>query len=241
MGGLFTMKIIIVKDQQQGGEKALEVFKQALDQGAEVFGLATGSTPLTTYTELVNSDLDFSQKISLNLDEYVGLKADDPQSYHAYMQQHLFKFKQFKQSYLPQGDAADAQAEIQRYNELLTKFPIDLQLLGIGKNGHIGFNEPGSSFTEQTRKVKLTPSTVAANARFFDSAADVPQYAYSMGIGSIMRAKRILLEAFGSAKATAAAAMIEGPVTPDCPASVLQQHPDVTVILDQAAAAKLSK
>ncbi|MFT8869608.1 glucosamine-6-phosphate deaminase [Liquorilactobacillus nagelii] len=235
------MKIIIVKDQQQGGKKALEVFQAALNQGAKVFGLATGSTPETTYTEIVKSDLDFSQKISLNLDEYVGLKADNPQSYRAYMQQHLFNFKQFKRSYLPQGDAADSQAEIQRYNDLLAQYPVDLQLLGIGKNGHIGFNEPGSSFTEQTRKVKLTPSTVAANARFFASKEDVPQYAYSMGIGSIMRAKSILLEAFGVTKADAVAAMVEGPVTPDCPASILQQHPDVTVILDQAAVSKLSR
>lgn len=233
------MKIIIVKDSQQGGKAAFNIFAAALKKGARVFGLATGSTPLTTYQELVNSDLDFAQAISINLDEYVGLKADDPRSYHAYMQKKLFNFKKFKHSFLPQGDAADEQVEIERYNQVLTAHPIDLQLLGIGQNGHIGFNEPGSSFAEKTRKVALTNSTIEANSRFFENAAEVPRFAYSMGIGSILQAKQILLEAFGTNKAVAVAKMIQGPVTTACPASALQEHPNVTVILDQAAAVNL--
>ena len=233
------MKVIIVKDEQEGGKRAFEIFQQALKNRIKVFGLATGSTPLTTYAQLVASDLDFSESISINLDEYIGLQATDPQSYHAYMQKNLFRFKKFKHSFLPNGTTADEQAEIKRYNQLLTKYPIGLQLLGIGQNGHIGFNEPGSSFTEKTHKVALTESTIRANSRFFENEADVPHFAFSMGIGSILQAKQILLEAYGPQKAAAVAAMIQGPVSEACPASALQQHPNVTVIADLAAAAKL--
>ncbi|WP_281165869.1 glucosamine-6-phosphate deaminase [Liquorilactobacillus sicerae] len=233
------MKIITVKDSQQGGKAAFKIFATALKNGAQVFGLATGSTPLTTYQELVSSNLDFTRAISINLDEYIGLKADDPRSYHAYMQKNLFNLKKFKQSFLPQGDATDEQVEVERYNQVLAAHPIDLQLLGIGQNGHIGFNEPGSSFGEKTRKVALTASTIEANSRFFENEAEVPRFAYSMGIGSILQAKQILLEAYGSNKAAAVAKMIQGPVTVACPASALQKHPNVTVIIDQAAAAEL--
>lgn len=235
------MNIIVVKDSIAGGKKASELFCDACASGAKVFGLATGSTPVTTYQYLVKSKIDFSNCISVNLDEYVGLKPTDEQSYRYYMEKNLFEFKPFKKSYLPEGSAVDPEEEVKRYDQVITANPIDLQLLGIGRNGHIGFNEPGSSFDLTTHKVALTPSTIEANARFFENEKDVPKYAYSMGIGSIMKSKSIILEAFGENKAVAVAKMIEGPVTEECPASVLQRHANVTVIVDEAAAAKLKK
>ena len=234
------MQIIVVKDQQAGGKAALKVFAAAKARGVKVFGLATGGTPETTYAELVASDLDFTDSISINLDEYVGLAANHPQSYAYYMHHHLFFAKPFAASYLPNGLATDPAAECARYDQILADHHVGLQLLGIGRNGHIGFNEPGSPFDGTTHEVALTLSTIAANARFFARPADVPKRALSMGIGAIMQADQILLEAYGSDKAAAIQAMIEGPVTTAVPASVLQQHPNVIVILDQAAAAKLS-
>ena len=233
------MKIIRVANENDGGKEALKVFADALAGGARTFGLATGGTPETTYKKLVASDLDFSQCTSVNLDEYVGLGPDNPQSYNYYMRTHLFDAKPFKANYLPNGLAEDPDAEVTRYNGVIAAHPVDLQLLGIGRNGHIGFNEPGSPVDGKVRKIKLTESTIEANARYFDNEADVPQYAYSMGIGQIMAAKQILLEAFGDKKADAIAAMVDGPVTPEVPASILQRHPNVTVIVDEAAAAKL--
>lgn len=233
------MNIIVVKNKAEGGQKGYEFFRQCKEEGATVFGLATGSTPSTTYEAIVKSDLDFSDCISINLDEYVGLKPTDPQSYHYFMNEHLFKYKPFKHSYIPDGTNLDAQAETTRYNQIIDEHPIDLQLLGLGRNGHIGFNEPGTPFDSLTSKIKLTQSTIDANARFFDHQDDVPKEAYSMGIGSIMKAKHILLEAYGSEKAKAIKAMIEGPVTPEVPASVLQKHANVTVIIDEAAASLL--
>ncbi|WP_178196361.1 glucosamine-6-phosphate deaminase [Ligilactobacillus sp. Marseille-Q7487] len=233
------MKIIVVKDSIEGGREGFKVFKEALDNGAKVFGLATGSTPETTYAQIVDSDLDFSKCTSINLDEYVGLGANDPQSYHYFMNQHLFSKKPFAHSYLPDGLAKNAKKETARYDALIEKNPIDLQLLGIGQNGHIGFNEPGSSFDGKTQKIRLTESTIEANSRFFENEDQVPKYAYSMGIGSIMKAKKILLEAYGPAKAEVIRKMVKGPITEDVPASILQRHQDVVVIADEAAAALL--
>lgn len=238
---VIKMNIIVVKDSLAGGRKASELFYSAYASGARVFGLATGSTPVTTYQYLVKSKIDFSNCISINLDEYVGLKPTNEQSYRYYMEKNLFEFKPFKQSYLPQGDAADPAKEVERYDRVIADNPIDLQLLGIGRNGHIGFNEPGSSFDLTTHKVALTPSTIEANARFFEDEKDVPKYAYSMGIGSIMKSKSIILEAFGEDKANAIYDMVEGNVTEQCPASILQKHPNVTVIVDEAAATRLKK
>ncbi|WP_191988164.1 glucosamine-6-phosphate deaminase [Levilactobacillus enshiensis] len=233
------MNVQVVSDKQAGGQAGFKVFEQALANGAKVLGLATGSTPVTIYEQLVASDLDFSQLTSVNLDEYVGLNADHPQSYRYFMQQHLFNAKPFAHSYVPDGTNADAAAETKRYDAIIKENPIDLQLLGLGQNGHIGFNEPGTDPKSTTHKVALTDSTIAANARFFDNADEVPRFAYSMGIGSILQAKQILIVAYGEAKAAAVAAMIQGPITPDVPASYLQTHPNVTVILDEAAASQL--
>lgn len=233
------MKIIKVKDKNEGGKKAFELVKEAAEQGAEVFGLATGSTPETLYHELVESDLDFSDKISINLDEYVGLEADHPQSYHTFMQEKLFYKKPFKESHVPNG--MEGPEETARYEELIEEHPIDLQILGIGVNGHIGFNEPGTPFGSKTHKVALTDETIESNKRFFESKEEVPKFAYSMGIGTIMSAKKILLLAYGQNKAEAIKATVEGPVTEKVPASILQEHPDVTVIVDEEAASLLEK
>ena len=235
------MKVIVVKDQAAGGKEGFKAFKNALDNGAKVFGLATGSTPVTTYKEIVNSDLDFSDCTSVNLDEYVGIAPDNDQSYKYFMQTHLFNDKPFKESFLPNGLASDPEAEVKRYDKVIDEHPIDLQILGIGRNGHIGFNEPGTPRDITTHVVDLTESTIEANARFFASENDVPKQAFSMGLASIMKSKHLLLEAFGENKADAVKGMIEGPDTPELPASILQNHPDVTVIIDEAAASKLSK
>lgn len=235
------MKLIVVKDRQEGGQKGYEMFQTAYDNGAKVFGLATGSTPITTYDAIAASDMDFSSMTSVNLDEYVGLDASHPQSYHYFMQEHLFNKKPFAHSYVPDGTNADAAAETARYDKVIADNPIDLQILGLGQNGHIGFNEPGTDPKLTTHKVELTESTIKANARFFDNENEVPRYAYSMGIASILKSHKILLEAYGAEKADAVKAMIEGPITEDVPASYLQQHDDVTVIVDEAAASQLTK
>ncbi|KRL67620.1 glucosamine-6-phosphate deaminase [Companilactobacillus versmoldensis] len=234
------MKVIVTKNNEDASKKAFELIKEEMNNGAKVLGLATGSTPIPMYQDMVNSDIDFSNMTSVNLDEYVGLAPDDPQSYHHFMQVNLFDKKPFAKTYVPDGLATDAEAETSRYNKVIADNPIDLQILGLGRNGHIGFNEPGSPFDSETRKVPLTESTIEANARFFDNENDVPKFAYSMGIGSILKSKKIILMAFGSAKADAIKAMIEGPATPDCPASALQNKDNVTIILDTEAASKLA-
>ncbi|MER0123488.1 glucosamine-6-phosphate deaminase [Streptococcus sp. ZJ93] len=233
------MKVIRVKDQVEGGVVAFELLQEELKAGAKVLGLATGSTPIEFYKQVVASDLDFSNLVSVNLDEYVGLGVESDQSYIYFMKEHLFDEKPFKVSYLPNGLAEDLDAEVARYNALLAENPVDFQILGIGRNGHIGFNEPGSSFGALTRVVDLTPSTIEANSRFFEKAEDVPTQAISMGIASIMSAKTVVLMAYGESKAEAVYQMIQGPVTEDVPASVLQNHANVYVIVDEEAASRL--
>lgn len=236
------MKLIHVENQVEGGKKAFELIREGMEKrDVKVLGLATGSTPITMYEAMVNSDVDFSDMIGVNLDEYVGLNGEDEQSYRYFMNEHLYNAKPFKETYVPNGVAEDADAECARYNQILADNPIDIQVLGIGTNGHIGFNEPGTPFDSETRKVDLVESTIESNKRFFASAEDVPTQAYSMGIGSILKAKEIILIAYGEAKADAIKGMIEGEITEDCPASALQKHDNVTVILDDAAAEKLSE
>lgn len=234
------MKVIVVKDKVIGGAKAFELFNDGIKNGAKVLGLATGSSPLTLYSNMVNSGLNFENMISINLDEYVGLTPDNDQSYHYFMQKNLFDKKPFKHSYVPDGTTNDVAAACKEYDEIIKKNPIDIQLLGIGRNGHIAFNEPGTSFDSTTHEVKLTENTIKANSRFFDKIDDVPKSAICMGIANIMSAKKIVLLAFGEKKADAIKKTVEGPITEDVPASVLQKHPDVTIICDEAAAAELS-
>ena len=235
------MKVLVFDTVKEASQKAYEVFQESLNSGSKVFGLATGSTPETLYDIMVQSDIDFTQATSVNLDEYNGLAGDHPQSYYYFMNEHLFNEKPFKNNYLPNGLNTDAAAEIERYNQILADNPVDLQLLGLGGNGHIGFNEPGTDFNGRTQLVDLAPETIEANKRYFESASDVPSKAYSMGIASILESKQILLLAFGEGKAEAVKGMIEGPVTNNLPASALQNHDNVTVILDKAAASLLNK
>lgn len=233
------MRIIRVQNQIEGGQVAFSLLKDEMAKGAKTLGLATGSTPLAFYDEIRKSDLDFSDMTSVNLDEYVGLAADNDQSYHHFMQENLFRAKSFKESFLPNGLASDLQEETRRYDQVIAEHPIDFQILGIGHNGHIGFNEPGTSFDVTTHVVNLAEDTIKANSRFFDSIDDVPKQAISMGIQSIMQSKMIVLMAYSQGKADAIKQMIEGPVTEDLPASVLQKHPNVVVIVDEAAASAL--
>lgn len=207
-----------------------------------VLGLATGSTPEGTY-ELLAQDcasgaLRFRQVRTVNLDEYRGLAPTHDQSYRHYMQKHLFDRIDIEpaNTHLPDGLAPDPAAECARYDALLARLGgADLQLLGLGRNGHIGFNEPGDRFIGETHVVDLSPSTIAANARFFARADEVPRQAITMGMDGILSARRVLLLVSGGEKAEALARAVTGPVTPDCPASILQQHGDVTVLADGPA------
>ncbi|GAA3632376.1 glucosamine-6-phosphate deaminase [Lactobacillus hamsteri] len=233
------MKVIVAENKIQGGAKAFELFEKEIKNGAKVLGLATGSTPETLYQNWVNSDLNCSNLTSINLDEYVGLTPDNPQSYHYFMQKHLFDKKPFKKTYIPDGTTKDPSVTCKEYDEIIKKNPIDLQLLGIGRNGHIAFNEPGTPFNIGTHEVKLTENTIKANSRFFDNIDDVPKSAICMGTANIMASKKIVLMAFGEKKAEAIKKTIEGPITEEVPASILQKHPDVTIICDKAAAQEL--
>lgn len=236
------MKLHIVDNNLVGAELGYKIIEHGLHHdNVKVLGLATGSTPITLYERLVASDLDFSQTVSVNLDEYVGIGSDHEQSYHYFMHKHLFNQKPFKVSYLPNGLNADAQDECARYDAIIEANPMDIQILGIGENGHIGFNEPQTPFDSKTSKVALTESTILANARMFDSIDDVPKFAYSMGIQSIMSSKKIVLFAYGAKKAEAIKGTVEGPISIDLPASALQNHPDVTIICDAEAASLLSQ
>ncbi len=235
------MKVIIVKSQEEGGKVAFEILEKAVTSGAKTLGLATGSSPITLYQEMVRSDLDFTDVTTINLDEYVGLEDDNTQSYHYFMMDNLFQFRDFKDTNVPNGKASDLEEECRRYDQIIEENPIDLQVLGVGPNGHIGFNEPGTPADATTHIADLTPSTIEANQRFFNAKEDVPTKAITMGIKSIMDSKEVIMLAYGDKKADAVHDMIEGEVSVDSPASVLQHHPNVTVIIDEAAASKLEK
>lgn len=211
-----------------------------------VLGLATGSTPVGTYQQLVEwckkGDLSFWDVTSVNLDEYKGLDPDHDQSYRYFMQTNLFDHIDIRRenTYVPNGMTDDPAEECQRYDQMIRGMGgADLQLLGLGRNGHIGFNEPGPSFIKETHVVDLTESTIQANARFFASEADVPRQALTMGIGAIMSARRVLVIVSGEDKAEAVYKAFAGPITPDVPASILQLHNDLVVVGDKAALAKL--
>ena len=233
-----NIEVIVVKDAQEGGKKAAELVANELEKGLKVIGLPTGGTPETMYAELRDSDLDFSDVVAINLDEYIGLGADHEQSYAHFMNEQLFNHKSFKETHVPDG-LADEATETARYDKIIADNPIDLQILGIGTNAHLGFNEPGSRFDGTTRKVDLVESTIESNKIYFDSVDEVPRTAYSMGLGSIMSAKKILLLAYGENKAEAIANALNGEITEDVPASILQKHNDVVFIIDEAAASKL--
>lgn len=183
------MQIIRVANAEEGGKKAFELIKEGMNNGAKVLGLATGSTPETLYKEMTASDVDFTEMTSVNLDEYVGLGGEDEQSYRYFMNKHLFDKKPFKETFVPNGKAEDLDAASAEYEKIIDAHPVDIQILGIGQNGHIGFNEPGTPLDSLTHVVELTESTINANKRYFDKVEDVPTRAVSMGIGSIMKGK----------------------------------------------------
>ena len=235
------MKFITVDSYEKLSRDAANIISaQVILKPACVLGLATGSSPVGAYAQLIKwyekGDLDFSETISVNLDEYVGLKGDHPQSYRRFMQENLFDHINIKpeNTFVPNGCADDLDKECVEYTERIEKLGgIDLQLLGIGLDGHIGFNEPGDSFKNGTHVIDLHESTIKANARFFESESDVPRKAVTMGMGSIMRAKKILLIANGQQKKDVLMNAFYGPITPALPASILQLHPDVTVIYSE--------
>lgn len=242
------MKIFKAKDYEDLSRKAANIISaQVIMKPDCVLGLATGSSPLGTYRQLIEwyekGDLDFSQATSINLDEYKGLTADNDQSYRYFMNHNLFDHINIPKdrTFVPDGTEADSQKACAAYNAVIAASGgIDLQLLGLGNNGHIGFNEPGQTFEKETHCVDLTESTIEANKRFFESEADVPRQAYTMGIGNIMQARKILVIVSGSGKADILKEVVTGPITPTVPASVLQLHPDVTIVADEAALSKLT-
>ena len=241
------MKIYKAKDYKDMSRKAANIISaQVIMKPNCVLGLATGSTPIGTYDQLVEwynkGDLDFSEVTTVNLDEYKGLPRTNDQSYYYFMHQHLFDRVNInpEQTNVPNGMEPDAEKECGRYEELIRSVVgVDLQLLGLGHNGHIGFNEPGAAFEKETHCVDLTESTIEANKRFFESADDVPKQAYTMGIKTIMQAKKILIVVNGEGKADIVERAFFGPVTPEVPASILQMHNDVTLVGDEAALSKV--
>ena len=241
------MRIYKAKDYKDMSRKAANIISaQVIMKPNCVLGLATGSTPIGTYDQLVEwynkGDLDFSEVTTVNLDEYKGLPRTNDQSYYYFMHQHLFDRVNIdpERTNVPNGMEPDAEKECGRYEELIRSLGgVDLQLLGLGHNGHIGFNEPGEAFEKETHCVDLTESTIEANKRFFASADDVPKQAYTMGIKTIMQAKKILIVVNGENKADIVERAFFGPVTPEVPASILQLHNDVTLVGDEAALAKI--
>lgn len=227
-----TIQLESIQDIDQLYKRAFSVLEEQKNNGAKTFGLATGGTMLPLYEHIRKSSLDFSKCKSVNLDEYVGLPKEHAQSYISFMQKQLFNTKPFEVSYLPNGEAEHPEIEAMHYEDILKSLDLDFQLLGVGENGHIGFNEPGSSFTSETHVVTLTESTRQANARFFDSLDEVPKQAITMGIASIMRAHKILLIAVGEKKRAAIQALLYGDMKEEIPVTVLKQHENVVILTD---------
>jgi glucosamine-6-phosphate deaminase len=235
MGGR-VMKILIVNSNEELAKAGYNWIVEILrTQSTPVLGMATGSSPMGIYKLMRENHLDVSHTVTVNLDEYINVPANHENSYHCFMRKQLFDHISFKKNFLPNGMAENLQEECLRYEQVLDEYPVDLQILGIGENGHIGFNEPGTSFSSRTHVIQLTESTRHANRRFFNHEHDVPTHAITMGIASIMKAKRIMLLAMGTAKASAVRQLLEGPITEKCPATILREHPDVLIITDQQA------
>lgn len=237
------MKIIEVKNYQQMSNKAASyIIEKVINYPNIKLGLATGGTPVGTYQKLIEdhqkNGTSYQKVTTFNLDEYIGLTKENKNSYHYFMNEHLFNHIDInkKRTFIPRGDVEDLQKECLYYEELIAKHGgIDLQVLGIGSNGHIGFNEPGTSFESKTHIVKLTPSTIQANARFFKRENEVPTKAITMGMATIMKSKEILLLISGEAKREALFKLLNRDVNADFPASILKNHPSVTIIADEAA------
>ncbi|MBQ4187741.1 MAG: glucosamine-6-phosphate deaminase [Firmicutes bacterium] len=244
-----NVKVLVCKDYDTLSKKAAGILAGIVNvKPNAILGLATGSSPVGTYKELIKLNqeglLDFSAVRTYNLDEYYPLDPSNDQSYHYFMNDNLFDHVNIDKNnvHVPDGNAPDMNKACESYEAMLNEVGgVDIQVLGIGGNGHIGFNEPTDTFVGPTHVVELTESTIKANSRFFEKIEDVPTKAISMGIASIMKAKKILLVANGTGKADAIAKTLEGPITPWVPASILQLHPDVTIIVDEAAASGLKE
>ncbi len=237
------MKIIVTENYAEMSREAGKIFARAIKENPSLtLGLATGSTPEGMYKELVKAyeagEISFANVKSINLDEYYPIKKSDEQSYDYFMNYHLFSHVDMKKEniHLPNGEAADAAVEAAEYEKLIDAMGgADLQVLGIGRNGHIGFNEPDSFLWNDTHLTGLTASTIEANSRFFENEDAVPKHALTMGIGSIFKSKKIVLIASGAEKAEAVKRIFEGKITTECPATFLSLHPDCTLICDKAA------
>ncbi|MBE6538297.1 MAG: glucosamine-6-phosphate deaminase [Ruminococcaceae bacterium] len=237
------MKLILCKNYEEMSEKAaFEIAELVKKESKCTLGLATGSTPVGTYQRLIDmyngGELDFSGVTTFNLDEYYPINPDNDQSYDYFMRKNLFDHINVKKENvnIPRGSAVDPGEECNRYEELVrTSNPVDIQILGIGVNGHIGFNEPGEYLHASTHITDLTESTISANARFFESEDDVPKKAITMGIGTILRAKKIILLANGKAKHNAISALLDEKITSDIPATLLKVHNNVILICDEEA------
>ncbi|MGJ7910382.1 glucosamine-6-phosphate deaminase [Neobacillus sp. LXY-1] len=238
------MELIKVKNYEEMSQKACAlIVQQMIEEGGNtVLGLATGSTPEGLYRSLIekyqHKKVSFKNIITFNLDEYVGMKNEDRNSYHSFMNEKLFYHIDIplEQTHVPNGVAAEPLKECEIYEEKIRHAGgIDIQVLGLGINGHIGFNEPGTSFSSRTNVIDLTPSTLQANARFFNDISEVPTKAITMGIGTIMESKKIVIMVSGENKAMALSKLINGPITEDFPASILQKHENVIIIADEAA------
>jgi glucosamine-6-phosphate deaminase len=243
-----SMEVIIVKDYEAVSDRAAQVAIAALKRKPNlVLGLATGGTPVGLYRRLIqahkNDRLDLSKAVTFNLDEYVGLGPDHPQSYRRFMGEQLFDHVNVNPAnvHIPDGLAKNLTKHCAQYEKMIARAGgVDVQVLGIGRDGHIGFNEPGTSLGSLTHVTALTRETIQDNARFFETAEEVPHFAITMGIATILRARKCLLLVSGAAKAGVLAATVEGPVTSMVTASALQMHPDTVAIVDEPAASKLS-
>lgn len=241
--GSDKVKVFHTKDYKEMSRKAANIISAQIIMKPDcVLGLATGSTPVGAYQQLVEwyqkGDIDFSSVRTVNLDEYKGLSEDNSQSYKYFMNHHLFHHVNIdiNNTHIPNGMAEEDEAECERYTQIIKSLGgIDLQLLGLGHNGHIGFNEPSSAFDKETHCVALTESTIEANSRLFKNADEVPRYAYTMGIKTIMQAKKILIVVSGEDKAEIVRKAFTGDVTPNVPVSILQMHKDVILVGDEAA------
>lgn len=240
------MKVIVVKDYQAMSDLGAEIIANTIKANPScTLGLATGSSPIGTYQNLVkayeNKEISFKDVKTYNLDEYCGISRSHPQSYYYFMHDNLFNHVDICEEnvHIPSVSNENLDEDCKKYNDMLHEANIDLQLLGIGGNGHIGFNEPGTPFTQETFIVELTEKTRQDNKRFFQSIDEVPTHAITMGIQNIMQAKKILMLISGISKADTVVKLLSGDITPDFPASVLQNHPDVTIIIDQDAYSKM--
>lgn len=240
------MKIIVVKSYEEGSKEAYKIVKEVLVQNQNpVLGLATGSSPIGLYKEMIKdhqeNNVSYANVVTVNLDEYADLPRNHKESYYTFMQENLFDHIDINKAntYLPNSEG-DIEKNCVDYEKVLSKYQQDVQILGVGSNGHIGFNEPGTSFDSHTHVVKLAQKTREDNARFFDNNIDeVPTKSITMGIQNILNAKKIVLVAFGENKQDAVYGLVNGEITEDLPASILQKHDDVTIIVDEAAAKKL--